>query len=345
MGGKKMATARNVLGKLKSSDGKIRVKTLSGVSALVAAIALLVGVLPAMAHADHTGTHEVHPQVVDYGGGSGACSATIDGRLPSAAGNELHINNPTPGTTLYDLPDGKKITLTVYDRTTPEPTGRLFDFTIAGDSDFFVYDVIVNGGRQNNHYDYDGNNGPGPVKGDTALHAPRKNAKSLHNLSHINICYDLLGVTLFVCGAEPVSAARFGNDVGDFTGATAQVFSVDGDPDCEKRGSFFIQDDEETTLDFGIGEGEVAGRADFTKQFDLETERFEPLKYNGGPTAGFEEVPWCGTDGEHEFQGVSGTVNAGMPSDHTACKVYEEEDAAGMQHTVVYFEFEDPQFR
>ncbi|HSM43440.1 MAG TPA: hypothetical protein VK969_00325, partial [Acidimicrobiia bacterium] len=82
-----MALARSVLERLKSSDGRIRVKTLSGVSALVAAIALLVGVLPVMA--DHDISKVDPGPAISYGGGPGACFATIEDHLPSAARNEL----------------------------------------------------------------------------------------------------------------------------------------------------------------------------------------------------------------------------------------------------------------
>lgn len=346
-----MASARHVLGKLESSDGRIKIKTLSGVSILVAVIALLVGVLPAMAHADHTGTHRVHPFPVSYGGGPGACSATIEGRLPSAASKEFHINNPQANMSYTQ--DG--ITVTVSDRAA-KPTGRVFDFTIAADSDFVVYDVIVNGGSQNNHYDYDGNGGPGTVKGDTVLHAPRKNANSLFNLSHINICYDLPGPVLFACD---VPDALEGG--GLITAVEATIFDNSRHECTDKEASFSL-DSDVVTLEFdGDGTDIVAGRMDITKNFFADPfdgpGDFADLEYRHTADQLFEDVEWCKVrdkvagDGD-EFNVELGATN--YPSlvgvtdafgDAISCKVYEEEDATGIQYTVVYFELEDPQWR
>ncbi len=323
-----MATARNILGKLKSSDGRIRVKTLSGVSALIAVIALLVGVLPAMA--DHESPEEgprVSPELVKYGGGSGACEFVL-----SAAEFEAHDNNPSTKTLVG--PDGTEIEIVV--------DGQTFDFRVLTPG-MAVYDVVVNGGPHNNHYDYDGKLGH-PVDHDQNLHAPKKNNGQLNNLSHINICYDIASI-LFVCGEEE-SAIRFGEQ-GELTGATATIFSVEDADTCEKLG-FFFSVGGETTLDFGTGTGEVTGRADFFKQFDGGA-AITALQYDGGPAEGFEEVPWCSiseANAEEFSEFVSGYPELPTePSGHTACKVYEEENADGFQHTVVYFEFEDPQFR
>lgn len=356
-----MATAMRVFRKFQSSDGRIKVATLSGVSALVAVIALLVGVLPVMAHENGTGLHDVHPVVVSYGGGSGACSATLtaDGveRLPSAASKEFHINNPQAGNTYTQ--DG--ITVTVRDRSEPLPAGTVFDFVVAEESDFIVYDVVVNGGPQNNHYDYDGNGGPGTVDEDTTLHAPRKNKNSLHNLSHINLCYDVPGVTFFACDADPVTLTE---EEGFLTVAETSIFA-NSEVDCtNKRGSFLIEDDT-VTLDFGTDDGGVvAGRLDITKDFTQDDTPsnptdFENLEYNG--PGDFVDLQWCAVDtpkaegdggefddvlADDEYPSLDGVTDdfEGAPA-ATACKVSEEENAAGVQHTVVYFEFVDPQFR
>jgi hypothetical protein len=341
-----MATARNVLGKLKSSDGRIRVKTLSGVSALVAVIALLVGVLPVMAH--HSSSLVQPGDPIPYGGGPGACSATIEGHLPSAAGNELHINNPTPSPEWQRFfgPDNTEIQLKITGPT----DNRVFEFKVMTPG-FVVYDVVVNGGPQNNHYDYD-RAGLHNVTTDKDLHAPRKGNK-LHNLSHINICYDVPGVTLFVCD-EPVTLTE---PTGLFRTAEATIFansvlSCDG-----KRASFLIEDGgQAVTLAFTGDTGvKVAGRLDVTKEFPSTS--FDDLTYDPEPPfdGPFQVVQWCETrpfatgDGE-EFSdwlpttGVDASYPA-LPVEETACKVAENEDLSGTQFTVVYFEFEDPQFR
>lgn len=322
-----MAKARNFSKKLKSSDGRIRVKTLSGVSGLVAVIALLVGVLPVMATHQGQDTQSdvgIHPEFVRYGGGSGACAF-----VESAAKFEAHDNNPATKT--LTGPDGTKIEITV--------SGQTFGFEVltVGRA---VYDVVVNGGAQNLHYAYYGS-AIGPQRVDGNLHAPKKNNGDFNNLSHINICYGVEPIT-FVCGGGPVEAVRFG-DLGLFTKATAEVFTVDGETECEKSGFFFI-DDGETTLDFGTGDGVVAGRADFLRQF-VGADVVDPLKYDGGPEGALEVVPWCSTDGEAHGDDFDIDWDPGIPDDHTACKVFETVYADGLQHTAVYFEFEDPNFR
>jgi hypothetical protein len=211
--------------------------------------------------------------------------------------------------------------------------------------------VVVNGGPQNLHYDYDGS-AIGPQRSDSNLHAPAKNNGELNNLSHINICYDALTVT-FVCGGDAQSAFRLGD--GEFANVTAQVFAVDGSVDCEKSGVFFV--DHETsnpnvTLDFGVGDGVVSGRLDVTKTFDDPNE-IGALTYDGRNPGTFEEVPWCTID-DQTAPGPFDKLVSGYPelptvptgdTAHTACKVFESVNAEWTQHTVVYFEFEDPQFR
>jgi hypothetical protein len=335
MGGKKMATARNVLGKLKSSDGRIRVKTLSGVSALVAVIALLVGVLPVMANHQGQDTQSdkgIHPELVQYGGGSGAC-AFVD----SAAEFEAHDNNPATKT--LTGPDGSKINIT--------KTGQKFSFEVHPDNpDIAVYDVVVNGGPQNLHYDYDGST-LGPQRKDGNLHAPTKNNGDLNNLSHINLCYDATTVT-FVCGGDAEEAFRFGD--GEFSEAIARIFTVGELSTCEKTGIFYIDNESPESnvkLDFGVEGPTVAGRLDVTKNFD-DLSEVVALKYDGRNPGTFEVVPWCEID-DSQPPGVFGELDSGypeLPADgHTACKVFESVNAEWTQHTVVYFEFEDPQFR
>ncbi len=358
-----MASAMRVFRKFRASDGRIKVATLSGVSALVAVIALLVGVLPVMAHENGTDLHDVHPVVVSYGGGSGACSATLTAegveRLPSAASKDFHINNPQADTSYTH--DGITVTVRNRDATATLPGGRVFDFVVAEESDFVVYDVVVNGGPQNNHYDYDGNGGPGAVDEDTSLHAPAKNKKSLHNLSHINLCYDVPGVTFFACNADPVTLTE---EQGFLTIAAASIFGNSEVGCTDKRGSFLI-DGDTVTLDFGTDDGGVvAGRLDITKDFTQDDTPDDPtdfanLRYDG--PGDFVDLQWCivdtpkaGGDGDEfddvleddEYPSLDGVTDDfdGDPA-ATACKVSEKENAAGVQVTVVYFEFEDPQFR
>lgn len=346
-----MASAMRVFRKFRSSDGRIKVATLSSVSALVAAIALLVGVLPVFA--SH-GTSAVDPDPIQYGGGSGACDF-----VESAADNELHINNPASGT--FRGPDGTEISITV--------TGNLFRFDVVTPG-IAVYDVVVNGGAHNLHYDYDGSE-DGAVKSAEDLHAPTKNNGAPHNLSHINICYDL--DTQFECG---VTETREPNDGGVFTIVKVTIFgnSVQG---CEdKLGAFTVDNDTESEnpdpsvlINFGTGNDVVAGMATFTKDFG-QPPVFEGLKYQLTESDPLVDVEWCALRekvdpdpqdpdapfdgdefdtllGEDDYPSLDGVQDAhtGTLGSAIACKVYEAEDASGVQFTVVYFEFEDPRFR
>jgi hypothetical protein len=328
-----MRSARRIYRAFRRSDGRIRLATLFGVSAVVTVIALLVGVLPVFAIAGDQLDADVEPKEILYGGGDGGC-AFVD----STAANELHINNPTAKPGVFT--DGTvTITVDVYSSDT------LFSFTV-NTPGFAVYDVTVNGGKKSNRYDYDG--GPGPVGTDEDLHAPAKGNGQLFKLSHINFCYD---VQLFFCDGTVTHATRL-ND-GIFTEASALLVSNSGNSCFVKEGTFVIDNEApHVELSFGDGEGTVAGRLDITKDFGGPPP-FANLKYDGRG-AGFEAVPDCGIDTKlaldgDEFDDVLASdeyphLPLSEPS-HTACKVYEGENAAGIQYNVIYFEFEDPQFR
>ncbi len=335
-----MASAMRVFRKFQASDGRIKVATLSGVSALVAVIAMLVGVLPVFANHDTT---SVDPVVINEGGGDGKCSVETAG-LPSVAGNEFHINNPTPGT--HTSSDGV-IQVTVTDTQ----AGRVFEFQSL-DVDFVVYDVVVNGGPKSNHYDYDANGGA--VPSDIDLHAPSKNPSSLHNLSHINVCYDVPGLTTVPCDVQP--PIRIEGD-GLLTIGEVTIFQNSLHDCTDKRASFFIENDEATLNFLGDGTDTVAGRLNITKEFGAPpTTGFPDLQYDGSGT--FADVLWCivrdkdtTPDSEGKFDGdqfddiLATDEYPSLPGGETACKVSEEENAAGVQYNVVYFEFVDPNFR
>lgn len=319
-------------------------KTLIGASALLAMIALLTGVLPVFAN---HGTSAVSPVVINEGGGAGKCSVQTGG-LPSIAANAFHINNPTPG--VHTSADG------VIKVTVSSTAPNLFQFTVLNNQ-FAVYDVVVNGGAKSNHYDYDANGGA--VSSDVDLHAPNKNPTTLHNLSHVNICYDVSGLTTIPCDVVP--PIRVEGD-GVLTFGEVTIFQ-NALHDCtDKRASFFIENDI-ATLDFlGDGTDIVAGRLDIQKDFG-DPALLEDLQYDG-PGA-FVDLQWCDIrakdttpdtgglfDGNEfgdvlatdEYPSLVGVTDSGG-ADATACKVSEGENAAGVQHNVVYFEFVDPQFR
>lgn len=170
-----MAPAVRVFRQFRASNTHVKAATLTGLAGLVLALAFLMGVFPAIAESDGP---DVDPIFVEYGGGDGACDF-----VESAAEHELHLNNPKSGT--FTGPDGTTEFLITVD-------GNFLDFEVLTPG-MGVYDVVINGGEHNNHYDYD-DNGDGPVTEDDGLHAPRKGGPNSppHNLSHTNICYDEL---------------------------------------------------------------------------------------------------------------------------------------------------------
>jgi hypothetical protein len=351
-----MIRVKELFTKFQSSDGRVRAKTATGVLGLVAVVALAVGVLPAIASAPGPSGGGVDPVEVAYGGGSGACSANIAGRLPSAAGFELHINNPIDGQFSAVGPGGTsyKFNIDVHP-VGPGSADMYFNFSLdASTPGVVVYDVVVNGGAKNSHYDYDGNGGPGTVKSDTHLHAPKKGSNKVFNLSHINICFDVPGLTSFTCNL----AITLTDPEGLFTIAEATIFANSQHECINKRASYFVDNDTEpptVTLTFaGDGTDTAAGRIDLTKDFTndatpLVATDFVDLEYDYG--TGFDDVPWCSIrtkvagDG-NEFDDVLKTTEyPSLPGSDIACKVFVGEGAAGIQYNVVYFEFVDPQFR
>lgn len=170
-----MSSVRRLYYAFRSSDGRIRIATLLGVSGLVMALAIFL-MLPASAGDGDPSGAGVQPTEVSYGGGPGACAVFSD------AAFELHINNPMDGT--FTGPDGTRVTLEVSDDDVH------FNFAFVNNPEKAAFDVVVNGGSKNTHFDYDGS--IGARRTDTALHAPTKGGSSnLYNLSHVNICYDV----------------------------------------------------------------------------------------------------------------------------------------------------------
>jgi hypothetical protein len=327
---------------LKASDGRIRIGALAGVSVVVALIALLVGMLPAFARTGDQMGATVAPEPLDYGGGDGGCAAA-----GSVAGNELHIANPSDDTIVTS--DGTQFTIDVspYDPETGD-SGLVFAFTVDTPG-IVVYDVTVNGGPKSNQYNYDG----APVTADEDLHAPAKGNGDLFNLSHVNICYD---VQMFFCDGTVTNAIRL--NFGTITEATALLVENSDYPECNDKDGVFVIDNEASDpyveLSFGDGTGTVAGRLDITKDFgSVPVGGYPDLQYDGSTSSSsYVDVPWCdirspkaGSDG-HEFEPeLASDEYPDMPADHTACKVFEGENAAGIQHNVVYFEFADPRFK
>jgi len=155
-------------------------------SAIWVVLALVAGVLAVTAGTANAGDGSdgesalgVHPEQVDLGGQPNDCDAVIDGRLPSAATNELRIENPQDGETYQDE-DGVSFTLTLRN-------DKELDWVLNGPA--VVFDVIIKGGKKSNHYDYDGPEGPGGAVEDNLLHGPSK-GKGSFSISHTSFCYE-----------------------------------------------------------------------------------------------------------------------------------------------------------
>jgi hypothetical protein len=174
-----MSWTRRIYRKFRSSDGRIKLGTLLGVSAAVAALALLVGVLPATAE---DGTSKgVTPAKVDLGGQPNDCAA-----VDSAASYELRIQNPQNGKS-YPLQDitGASVTLTIND--TDDELEYAIDQLPGATLDVGAFDVVVKGGKKSHHYDNDGQ--VGPLTADDGLTAPPK-GQGFFDISHVSLCYD-----------------------------------------------------------------------------------------------------------------------------------------------------------
>lgn len=143
---------------------------------------LAITVVPVSAGAGGASALGVQPAEVSLGGQPNDCSASITGRLPSAADYELRITNPQDGVT-YAGTGGVSFTLGVAG------DDKTMDFVVNGPA--VVFDLVVKGGQKSTHYDYDGNGGPGGATADQNLHAPTKgNGSNLFSISHVSFCYE-----------------------------------------------------------------------------------------------------------------------------------------------------------
>ncbi len=335
-----MASARNLFGKLKSSDGRIKAGTASGVLAVVVALALLV-VLPASAAPGGPSGDGVQPIEV---GGNPSCSDLLD------AGDYLfeHKTDKPTSETIELSFDELSGSVTVVVRNTN--SGQVFDFSFSGD--FEAAAVIVKGGPNANLYDYR----PGGNVADTGLHAPvnPQNGR-FHSLSHISFCIG--EAPNFFCDT-PVTLT---DEEGPIVEVTAAIFA-NALFECFDKDATFTNDGNQVTLAFeGDGTLTAAGRLDFTKEFGSPPD-FDSLQYDGSSPGTFVDVIWCNVRGKdtgdgdefddvlesNEYPSLLDDNEDPLTDDGgqaTACKVFETEDASGTQYTVVYFQFEDPNFR
>lgn len=331
-----MATARHVLGKLKSSDGRIKIATASGVMAVVAALALVM-VLPVSA---------AHVAPSEIPGNPDCTVLQPDDYLFE------HKQDPPSSTTIPLEHNGLtgSVTVNVYNQGPNEK----FDFQFSGD--FVAAAVIVKGGDKANLYDYR----PGGTDADTELQAPIRQGSRSFGLSHISFCVGELATVDFVCD-DPKTLT--GN--GLITEVTAEIFANNDNPECITKQAIYTLEDDTVTLRFeGDGLLDATGRLDFWKDFGNMP--FLDLTYDRDDSGDFQPLQWCDfrtkvvADGDQfddvldlrdelapadtPYPSLSGVTDADG-DDATACKVFEGENAAGIQHTVVYFKFEDPQFR
>jgi hypothetical protein len=157
----------------------------------VAAVTLLV-VLPALATSSAIvqppSTAGVTPVDVSIGGNA-TCANVFPkvGALPNL--QPYFNNNPSSG---QSSATGTTFTLSI---TSSGNAGQRL--AITSNPAVAIAGVAVNGGTDNDAYDYTGLDYPsgvaaGWVSGDSNLHAPMKNANQAYTISHLNICYRLL---------------------------------------------------------------------------------------------------------------------------------------------------------
>lgn len=329
-----------MLRRVRSSDGRVRASTALG-ALLVAGALALVGVLPALAGSGEPSAAGVQPSEIGFD--PLRCDITgVDG-LPSAAAHHLHIPNPANGTSTWTGPDGTQVTITLYDNR------RQMDFEFE-DPAMAAFDILVKGGTEQSHFDYD-NGSTGPLASDQKLHAPTKGGgSSLFQINHVDICYDEKPMVTFVCDvSQPLQGS------GTITDVEATIFDNSLHACAGKLGSYNLSNDI-VTLDFDGDGGVVAGRIDFTKDFDNPAS-FVDLQYQRTEVAPFVDVEWCAVrakvagDGDEfddvmasgEYPSLVGVIDDDGPA--ISCKVHEGETATGIQYTVVYFELEDPRWQ
>lgn len=326
----------------RSSEGRIRASTGIGAMLLAGLLAVL-GVFPALATGGgQPSAAGVQPSEIGFS--SKRCDIKwVDG-LPSAAAHQIHIPNPKSGTSTWTGPDGTKVTIKVYDYK------HLVDFEFV-DPSMVAYDVLVKGGVKQSHYDYD-NGSTGPLSADQGLHAPTKGwSSSTYQINHLDICYDEKPTVTFVCGVPQALEGA-----GAITGVETTIFENSVEACSAKEASYNLDDDVVTLAFEGDGEDIVAGRIDFTKDFDSPA-LFEDLEYRLTANDPFVDVAWCDVrakvagDGDDfddvlsadQYPSLVGVTDDAGPA--ISCKVSEVESATGTQHTAVYFELSDPQWK
>lgn len=177
-------------------------------------------------------------------------------------------------------------------------------------------------------------------------------------------------------GHAPISTETTGLDFGNAPEICGQFLTEDGvvldgsfelfnvgnsESPCDNKAGQLFESVEEGTNQLNlplVGSGSVAGIGVITKTF-ASPDAFEPLRYAQTPTDGFEVLPWCalrvksGTDGNQfdpylvdtsmypSLVGITDPVS-GDPS--VSCKVAENENAEGLQTTVVLIQ-DDPFWR
>lgn len=317
-------------------------------TAILLALTLVAAVLVVTSGTANAGPGDesaagVQPAEVALGGQPNDCTATVAGRLPSAATYELRIQNPQNGVT-YPGPGGISIALEVRN-------DKKLDFVVNGAA--VVLDVIIKGGQKSTHFDYDGNGGPGGAIADQDLHAPTKgNGNSLYSISHVSVCYE---------EADPICGQSLAVEGGLLEGAFDFFAEGNSESGCENKfGQLFASDEggqRQLNLPL-VGPGQVAGIGVITKTF-ASPDDFVPLVYAQSSADSYEVLPWCALrakatgDGaefdpylndDSKYPSLVGINDPDSGDSSVSCKVFESENAEGIQITVVLVQ-DDPFWR
>jgi hypothetical protein len=156
--------------------------------------------------------NQITPGDIPLGGVSGDCTNSTFG--VSNGTYEYDIKNPKSGTYSRGVPGGASFTLVNTNDQTLEITA-----TGAG-----IVDLGINGGTHTARYNYDGSwadstNWGNPVPGftmhDAGLHAPAQSSNQLYSLSHVDICYSLVGTVSGTVYQDKTAPANGSQDQGD----------------------------------------------------------------------------------------------------------------------------------
>jgi hypothetical protein len=307
------------MSKMKASVRRRRWHALVGVIGVLAAVGLILAVLPAGAAvgSDPSGSGVV-PLAVYLGGESGDCA-----RVGYTSASELLIPNPKNGVT-YEGPGGAEFTLKVYE------SDKYLDFT-AG-AGVAVVGAVVKGGNKSVWFDYLGSQ-IGPVAADKRLHGPGQSSTKLYSVSHLTLCYE--------------SVETFTGSCDSAAGPDNYLFQIAGK--CAAGQEYVVfawtaGGQQYAKLEpVGDGAENVPAVEKITWSFSGSAQNPLTVYYDDDLSDGLQpaEMPICVSDprdpqGDNPEFDLLSPVPDVMPSGATSCVIRSVEDAGGIFTAYVY---------